>query len=357
MYGNPIDHPPNTSPGAEANLIRGMGGKETVVGFDNGTITTVGVPGYALSQNAISPLGEFSPVRSAEERSVDRAKKAREAEQALGAWLARKSVKAREAWLAQNPHRRTANSNDSRAQDNSEKCLNGGCRRDRSVVRPPVSTSPPVRPPVSKSATGSTSAHVDSTPHVVFYGSIHIGPIFMGLLSNIKDVMFMCLSNEPALNAMIARMATHPSAYARITIISHGSYSNHVLKSLKEHECTASLILIGGASRGVLTERIPVSTSGVILTHGSGDEGPDNQLISKTSYDGLVGSTPSWVYANTRDTLKYPESLIQDRAPYILDLVTALFELNSPGYDFVTALSDKFEFQYADRSVILYPWV
>jgi hypothetical protein len=140
-------------------------------------------------------------------------------------------------------------------------------------------------------------------------------------------------------------------------IIAHNQWIDGALTLCRGIGYNGSMLLIGGATFGVIdsTITIPPTISSVILTHGFGD-GP---IISKDDFQTLVGDIRAWPYINDYDTVDEMGSLTGPSpsnrdysAPYMLELVRAL-RLSHLDVDWENVLQRRFEL---DSNVVLNVW-
>jgi hypothetical protein len=135
---------------------------------------------------------------------------------------------------------------------------------------------------------------------------------------------------------------------------------NDLLKVCEQTGYDGSLLLIGGATEGVIrTDRnIPKTVKSSILTHGFGN----GCVISEDDFKSIVGTTDSFIYVNERDG-KIPSSLFNPRQvnrsnphPYAMELIRALKFSHDPTKDWANIkliLVNKFGY---DDDVTANPW-
>jgi hypothetical protein len=164
------------------------------------------------------------------------------------------------------------------------------------------------------------------------------------------NIMIQHIDNDVDLN----RELRTDKAYDLIIV--HGGNCNDVLRAASATDYDGSLLLIAGATAGVLDADVKVPPKcSVILTHGFG---AGEAIVSRADYVQIVGAASSWLYTNIADSVRNTSSLIGPYArgaminrefehPYLLEMVRAL-KLGD-----MTKLEDKLS---QDSYIELNPW-
>lgn len=253
-------------------------------------------------------------------------------------------------------------------------CSGGSCARSPAVpVRPPVvpvrppivPVHPPVVPvaaPISKKSTGpkdvailifGTNAMATSVSAALVAGAYNN-------FSGVDRPLVEDLNLDIQYTDDIDELRTFIRSTSKCDIIiTYGTDVNKIIPVCHETGYDGSLLLIGGATAGVLDadKSIPSTVTSVITTHGFGDGAA---IVSKEDHAAMTG-TNSWVYVNDHDSLASPASLIDLRRvnrdhphPYLLELVRAL-KFSHSGLDWKNVLETKL--YWDNRNVVNDHWV
>lgn len=337
-----VDHPSCTSMGAYSLLVRDAINGGDLLGFDNGAMTrrvhptTVMYSGSSCSRGSCKTTSTSNTSNTTKSKYVD---------------LSGPATNCSKAAIT---HSGT----------NTGSCSGGSCS-----VKPNTTTGSVPRanvPVMFPTSITPIQPPIDDLIKVLIYGDrARTQYINAALSEGYNNFTGRDHARKTDWNVQVQLVFDHNdldrvlrSEHGFTTIISYGNYNNDVLRAASAHNYTGSLILIGGATDSNIDVdvQVPDSVASVILTHGFGN---GNLVISYADYEQIVGSVPSWVYANhTDDALsasllcpyrrRTPINRIHRHA-YLMELVRAL----KMGGDFTNYLSDKFE---TDHFVDLNPW-
>jgi hypothetical protein len=227
-------------------------------------------------------------------------------------------------------------------------CAGGSCRR-RAAPTPPVSRPPArsVPPPPATSATPASAVGGAVPPS----NSKNVSPALICVcvlggrreVRAVRGAMRYSFNNFSGADPSVFKLfridvaATDDPDLLRQALkrgekidvlVARNDRCNDLLEVCAQTGYNGSLLLIGGATAGVIRAdlTVPKNVASVILTHGFG-AGP---IISEDDFNSIVDGTDAWIYANEHDDGS-PSSILNphqvNRAcpyPYALELVRAL---------------------------------